>query len=140
MEELYAIAQNINYISVLVAVIATFVIGSFWYAPPIFGKAWMKEVGMTEAKAKKANMALIMITNLIITYIAGIFLAIALHGQTDPLYGAAIGGIIAVVWIGSGMAMNYMYEQRTVKLWLINTGYQLISYAAMGAIIASWPA
>ena len=46
----------INYLAVLTAAVACFVIGGLWYSNLMFGKAWMKESGMTEEKARQSSM------------------------------------------------------------------------------------
>jgi len=39
--------NDLNWLAVIVAALAYFVIGALWYAPPVFGKAWMAAGGMT---------------------------------------------------------------------------------------------
>ena len=51
--------MEINFLAVLVAALSSFVVGFVWYNPKVFGTIWMKEVGMTEEKAKQGNMAII---------------------------------------------------------------------------------
>ena len=43
---------DVNYLSVLIAAIASFVLGWIWHGP-IFGKAWMKETKFSESDKKK---------------------------------------------------------------------------------------
>ena len=47
----------INLLAVLVAALSSFGVGFIWYNPKVFGTIWMEESGMTDEKAKKANMA-----------------------------------------------------------------------------------
>jgi len=42
-----------------IAALIPLVVGFLWYNPKVFGTAWMKASGMTEEKAKGANMPLI---------------------------------------------------------------------------------
>lgn len=60
---------NIKIIA-LAACIPLFV-GFVWYNPKVFGSAWMKETGITEDKAKSANMFL----TLGLTYFLSLFVA-----------------------------------------------------------------
>ena len=48
--------ENINWLALAVAALSTLVIGFIWYHPKVFGTIWMKEIGMTEEKAKKGSM------------------------------------------------------------------------------------
>lgn len=51
--------MGINWLAVLVAALIPTVIGFIWYNPKVMGTAWMNASGMTEDKAKGANMPLI---------------------------------------------------------------------------------
>jgi hypothetical protein len=41
--------ESINYLAVLVAAAATFLVGGLWYSPVMFQRAWMKANNLTEA-------------------------------------------------------------------------------------------
>ena len=43
--------QNINYIAVAVATIASYVLGFVWYHWAVFGKAWANALGLTKEEA-----------------------------------------------------------------------------------------
>ncbi len=51
--------MTFNWYIPFVAALIPMVIGFIWYNPKVFGTAWMKASGMTEEKAKGANMPLI---------------------------------------------------------------------------------
>lgn len=54
-------------------------IGFLWYGP-IFGKAWMKETGMTDEKAKEGNMLVTMgLTYLFSNFLGFILLSLVIH-------------------------------------------------------------
>jgi hypothetical protein len=36
------------------------------------------------------------------------------------------------------LGVIYLFEQRSLKLWLINSGYQVVAYTMMGAILGAW--
>jgi hypothetical protein len=65
------------YIPFLTALIPL-VIGMIWYNKNVFGTAWMNATGMTEEKAKGANMLLIFI----MTYVFSLFASFVLIGMT----------------------------------------------------------
>ncbi len=50
--------ELVNWISVVVAALSGFVIGSLWYGP-VFGKAWMALSGMTKEKGAQASMPMV---------------------------------------------------------------------------------
>ncbi len=41
------VTLELNYLAIIVAAAANFVLGMVWYAPSVFGKMWMKEAGIT---------------------------------------------------------------------------------------------
>ena len=47
----------LNFYAVLVSTFVSLIVGFIWYNPKVFGTVWMKETGITEESAKKANMA-----------------------------------------------------------------------------------
>lgn len=51
--------MELNFLILLAASLIPLVIGFVWYNPKVFGTAWMNATGMTEEKAKGANMPLI---------------------------------------------------------------------------------
>ena len=44
-----------------------------------------------------------------------------------------IGGFVSTVQL-----TNTLLGNKPIKLWFIDTGYQLVCYAAMGVILAMW--
>ena len=64
--------MEVNYLAILVATIAAAVLGMVWYSPALFGKAWMKLVGMSQKDleaAKKQGMAKNMAINFVATFV-----------------------------------------------------------------------
>ncbi|MEZ5045971.1 MAG: DUF1761 domain-containing protein [Chitinophagaceae bacterium] len=64
-----------NFYIVFLTALVPLLVGFLWYNPKIFGTAWMNASGMTEEKAKGANMPLIFG----LTYVLGLFLSTALY-------------------------------------------------------------
>ena len=59
---------HVNYLAVLVAAIANYVIATIWYAV-IFGKVWQKLTGITEMKPAPVNIILVFIGSLVLSYV-----------------------------------------------------------------------
>lgn len=70
--------MDINWIVVIGAGFIPLIIGFIWYNPKVFGTTWMKVTGVTEEKAKQANMALIFG----LTLLLGIFLSFAMMAMS----------------------------------------------------------
>ncbi len=134
---------EVNVWAVLVSAIVVWILGSLWYSPILFGKMWMKLSGFKESdmrKAKKKGMIKEYIIMLVGSFITAYVLAhfVSYTNSTTILDGGVLG---AWLWIGfiAPIALGMvLWEGKPVKLYLINTGYYLVSLVIMGAILASW--
>ena len=55
------------------------------------------------------------------------------------LYGMKIGFAVWLAFVTTVQLTAKLFGNQSTKLYLINTGYQLVCYLAMGAILAVWP-
>ena len=130
---------GINWLSVFAATIAAFALGAVWYSSRVFGAAWMREIGLTEESAGKANMPLIFGTVFVLQFIAAAALAAFMPANSDWLVGLQWGLAVGVFWITTAYAITYLFEQRSLCLFMINSGYYVVLFSIMGTIIGVWP-
>ncbi len=129
-------------LSFVAAGLAFWFLGAIWYN--VLGKAWQNELGFTDEYLQKGNMALKMVLSLVcmIAMCFAIKASLSGHfaaeGQTFG-HGAAHGAAIGVFYAAMSMGINYIYQQRSIKLWLIDAPYQIIGLTVAGGIIAAWP-
>jgi len=64
-------------------------------------------------------------------------LAFFLGSGSDWLIGLQVGVLVAVCWIATAYGITYFFEQRSLRLYLINAGYYLVLFATMGSIIGA---
>lgn len=128
---------DLNWLAILVAAIAAFVLGGIWYSPKLFGTAWMQDVGLTEESAAESNMALIFGGAFVLILIAAIFLG-ATISNSDWLGGLHTGLVVGVAWVATAYGVTYLFERRPLRLFLVNAGYNIVLFALMGAIIGAW--
>ncbi len=127
---------NINWLAVVVAALAGFAVGGLWYGP-LFGKAWMHEVGLTEEKMKSGNMLKIYGGALALNLIAAFSLAMFI-GAGDLNFGVFAGFMTGLTFVSMALGVTYLFERRSLRLWLINAGYQTVIFTVMGAILGAW--
>ena len=135
------IQPTINYLAVLVAAVASMVLGSLWYSPLMFGKLWMQLSGinMKEAPPKSKMMKLygaLFVSTLVMVYVLAHMVDYA--QATTAMEGAQAGfwiwlGFVATVSLGS-----VLWENKPVKLYLLNNAFQLVSMMLMGVILEVW--
>lgn len=130
--------STLNIWAILVATLSTFMVGWLWYGP-LFGKAWMAEVGMTEEDVQKGNMAKIFGFAFIFELIMAYCLAMFLNDPTIGLQeGAFYGFLTGFGWIFFALAVNSLYEQKSWKYIFINGGYWTVAFTIMGLILGAW--
>jgi len=138
--------MTVNLWSVLVAAIATMGVGFLWYSPMLFARPWMVAMGYDpEDKAKIQEMqksagksyAISFVTGLVSAFVLG---KIIRETRIDTALDGTIVGL--AIWLGFVTTVQLtakLFGNQSTKLYLINTGYQLVCYLAMGAILAVWP-
>jgi len=135
--------SEINFLAVLVAGLATFMLGGIWYMA-LFGKLWMKLNGYSEEKMKEMQALIppplffggMIVCDLVIALVVAI-LAAALKVST-PAGGALLGFLI---WLGPAAAIrmtSHLASDRHFGLYFIDISYQLVYLVMMGAILGGW--
>ncbi len=129
--------SNINWLSVVVAAIASFMIGGIWYGP-LFGRAWMAEFGFTEQSLEQRNIAMVFGTSLLLALIAATILEMFIGVEATLISGTAAGFFAGFGWVATLLGILYLFEMRSLKAWLINAGYCTLTLTLMGSILGAW--
>jgi len=135
--------SSINYMAVLVAGVAAFALGSLWYSA-FFGKTWQRLLGLSDESLQKGNMALIMISSFVLMTVMSFGLAILIQGHASPnsevdaVSGLYHGLVVGVLFVGMSVGINYLYQRRSFRLWLIDAGYQILFLGIQGLILGAW--
>jgi hypothetical protein len=129
---------GVNWMAVISATVVAFLLGSVWYSKKIFGKAWMQEIGLTDEAISQANTPIVFGGTFVLQFVAATTLALFMGSDSDWLIGLQAGLLIGIGWIAAVFGITYFFEQRSVRLYLINTGYYIVLFATMGAIIGAW--
>jgi hypothetical protein len=130
-----------NYIAVVVAAIAYWLLGAVWYSV-LFNKAWMELEHITPeqvagAPAPIAPFIISFLLNLVIAFVLAQICA--WRNANTAARGAALGILIWIGFLGPVTYTTYMYEMRPKQLFAINEFYVLVGMCLMGAIIGAWP-
>ena len=130
--------MELNYLAILAATAASFVLGGLWYSPVLFGKVWMVETGITEESAQQRNMVKVFGLAILATLIVAFNLAAFLGPDASLVSGAFYGFLAGAGWVAMAFAVNDLFEGRTLRLFAVNAGYHTLSFTLMGAIIGVW--
>src|SRR5262245_35435771 len=132
-------AQQINWLAVLVAAISTFLVGGLWYSPALFGRIWQRANGFTEEQVGGFNKARAFGGSFVLALIMSMNLAMFLADpKTTLVWGIAAGLLAGAGWVATGLAMTALFENRSWSYIFINSGYYIVSFALMGAILGGW--
>lgn len=127
-----------NYAAVLAAAAVHFAIGGFWYSPLAFSRAWMRETGLSEAQLRHAPMARIFGLAFLAALVMAFNLAAFIGGKAGFGFAVFAGFATGLGWVAMSLGVLYLFERRSLKLWLINSGYLVLAFTAMGAVLGAW--
>ena len=128
----------VNWPAVIVAALSGFAVGGIWYAPTLFGNAWMTDSKLTAEEIQKGNKAKIFGFTALFSLIMAANLAMFLaEAKTDVTWGAT-AGFLAGIWTFGAIAIHSLFELRSWRYIFINGGYSVVSLTLMGAIIGLW--
>jgi hypothetical protein len=129
--------QNLNWPAIVVAAVSAFLFGFLWYSV-LFSKRWMKENGFTEESMKNANMLKIFGLSFLLMVFAAFNLAMFVGKDAGAAFGAAAGFLAGFGWVFTFLGVTYLFERKSLALFLINGGYSVASLTIMGFILGIW--
>ena len=134
-----------QFLPVVVAALSTMVIGFLWYSPLLFAKPWMLASGFDinnkeemEKMRKGAGVLYLraFLASLLTAFVLRwIFL---LTGIASVSKGVELAILICLGFNLTTKYTDMLFLRQHYLLFLINSGYQLACYAAMGAILGGW--
>ena len=137
--EMLATFAKVNIWSVILAGFSYLLIGALWYSPLLFGKQWIRLNGFTDEDFKSNKpMWMITLLSFLSACVASFVISMVLGPNSNAPFGAIIGACIAISWVTMSKLTNVLFENQPVKLFLLHAGFDLVSFMAMGAIVAYW--
>lgn len=129
---------DVNWLAVVGAALAKFVIGGAWYAPFAFGPRWGAIVGVSP-EAFKARMGRAMATDLIASLVLAWVLANVLKftGAVGLVPGVRVSFFLWLGFVATPLLSTTMYEGRPLMLFGINGAYWLVAMLVMGGVIGT---
>ncbi len=133
---------NIDFITVLFAALVSLFLSLFWYSPLMMGCAWMVQMDLKgeDVDQMKRRLPVKTLGSFVCSYIAAVIMTVMLKvvGADNLVSGIYFGVMVAVGFVVTSILNDYFFENRSMKLFLINAGHYLVTYAAMGAILGQW--
>jgi hypothetical protein len=131
---------RLNFLAVLVAAIACFLLEAVWYS--YFLDAWLQGIGRSRewligqgvSPTLQSGTALLSA----VLMAAAISVITQFAGPQTPRRGMKIAALLWLAFVLPTWATEYVFEVRTYALFAINTGFWLIGMVVMGAIVGAW--
>lgn len=137
----FDVLGEVNWLAILVAAIAWFIIGALWYGP-LFGKAWMASTGIDPRATDERPSAVIYVFPLLAYLVATVALAMLAEATGSSTLGH---GIILGVVVGVGFGLTLYAVEATFgsrpkpgSWFLISGAYQLIGIVVASVIVTVW--
>lgn len=127
------------YLEPVIGAFAAFMLGFAWYTV-LFGKAWHTESGVTAEDAQNDmarthGLAFLML--LIISF--GLHMIMNFHEVAEQtfVHGAQHGLMAAGMFGIPAITVHYLYQRKSLKLWLIDALYVLCFFALSGGVVGA---
>ncbi|MBI2774448.1 DUF1761 domain-containing protein [Candidatus Dependentiae bacterium] len=134
--------SHLNYVAVLVSSLAFFFIGSVWFSG-LFGSIWVEELGKHGIKIKKPSSSEIM-SKMILTFAANVIASLAMAwlvevtGSSTLYSGFILGKIVAIGFAATAIGSVFIWESKSLKLFLIDAGYPAVGIIVSAIILSVW--
>lgn len=127
--------SNLDWLAVLVATVAYFIIGAAWYG--VLGKGWMEAAGLSRDQINNNFNKAVYGVTFIIEFVIVAFMG-GLMGQ-DLGTGDAVqfGLIVGLIFSGLTTWIHYLYTMRSKNLIFYDAGYTTIASIVAAVIYAS---
>ncbi|MDQ5913939.1 MAG: hypothetical protein QG623_558 [Patescibacteria group bacterium] len=130
---------QVNLVGVLLATLSSMVVGSVWYAKPVFGKTWMKLVGLTDKDFKEMSwtpMVFAIVRSAFLAYLLAYlaFVANAFYGNSFTQDSLKVAFMISLIVVPT-MVMHDLFEGRRKKISLINGLHEFVTIMVMALVI-----
>jgi len=132
----------VNNVAVLVSGVVIFMLGGLWYSPVLFAKRWVALIGKSEAELKASagsmpmSYLVVLLCGLVTAWVMA--LVVGNFAPASAVDGALIG---ALCWLGFAGATSYgtaLFSGKPKALWLIDSGFTLVSFIVAGVILSVW--
>lgn len=133
---------QINWLAVIVAAVAAFLIGGMWYTA-LFGKAWQKAHHIDEQKMKDMQatrpMHVFLAMQFVCYCVIAVGMALLINGaEIHTIGGGATLGLRAWLLVGAVMLTNHLPTATAWAGYLIDVSFAAIYCVGIGALLGAW--
>lgn len=137
--------SSINWLAVVACVVASMIIGGFWFSPKAFYPAWWKAIGKSETDGPgMTNMGVVWGGTVLASLVQAVFMNLmvnamgSMSGGTSLASGAMAGFFLWLGFVAPSSLTNKLFAGR-FQAWVYEAGNHLVTFIVMGAIAGAWP-
>jgi hypothetical protein len=121
--------NDINLWAVLVAIIASGVLGAAWYSPLLFRRPWARAAGREPAQSPSVYA---------VTLLTAIAVSVAFGWWAGPepsMEEAILDAlVVGIFFAATSLGLHYAFAGRGLRLWLIDGGFQVARFVVIGVV------
>ena len=133
---------GLNWISVLFAGAAAWVLASIWYAA-LFGKIWAREQQRHLGRpcGEGRSMPLMLLSTFLMNLVMAAMMDYLIRriGVVDMNHAIKLAVATGIGFAGTAITIISVWEGKPTKVWLIDTSYYFASAILLAAILVRWP-
>lgn len=138
--------SEINWLAVVVASIASFVIGFAWFSPKTFFPVWWRAMGRSADETPDGGHSMGVVFGLTLagilvqaTVLALVIELLRMSGQEVTWWsGAATGALMGVGFAAAASLSHHLFAGFSIRAWVLEVGQDIVCLAAMGAVLGAW--
>jgi hypothetical protein len=127
---------EVNFLAVVVAALMTFLLGGLWYSPALFGRTWSVEAGMTDKQG--GHPARVFGGAFVFSLLAAWAFAVLLGPKPELHLAVHLGAMTGFCFVAASFGINYLFANRSLRLWLIDGGYHTLQFTLFGLVLGLW--
>jgi len=131
---------SVKLLPLILGAVFNMILGMLWYSNVLFAKPWMKEAGvkMEDVQSSKDKMGSVYTLTTLFAFVTSYVLGLVITNfGISNVWIAIVVGVL--LWVGLSLPMvikNWGFEGRSVKLGLINHGYELVVFVVVAVLYA----
>jgi len=126
-----------HFLPPFVAAVVMFMIGGVWYS----AFARLERRALVSGRSEESKPpAVALLQSFVMNFVTALIFQRLFHFVHTPnaLHGIHTAVLICLATVVASKYSQKLFRQGTWTLFFIDSGYQLVSYAAMGAILGGW--
>ena len=128
-----------NVLAVLLAALLSVALGFAYYHPRVLGTRWLDALGKPRTSLGEPTAGIVTAG---VTALLGAILLAVLLDWTRLVETGILGGLAAALlawgFIACAVSLNAAFKGDRPALTLLDLGYHLVAYLAMGVVLGAW--